>query len=285
MAKALLIFQILILGTLLNNGQQVFAQSTTLLSYDANGNRIRKQLVGSSPHPTVTASPEAVNPNQPSTLVASGCPGTVQWLPVNQTGSQITVNPTATTQYTAQCVVNGCANKGFAKTTVTLIQCTTVQLSAAVSATAVKYGQQVSLYAFGCNTGTVTWSTGEVGTPVNTAVYGQSTIYTATCGSANCPNLGSASVTVAGTIGCSVKWKDIWVTKQSGNWNDPNTWYCGAIPPSNCIPAVYIPNGHVITLTTETPYKTIISGGGYIKLENGGYFKSPPDGTTVICLQ
>jgi hypothetical protein len=239
---------------------QAYAQSTTLLTYDANGNRIRKQLAGSSPHPTVTASPEAVNPNQPSTLVASGCPSTVQWLPVNQTGSQITVTPAATTQYTAQCVVNGCANNGFAKTTVTLIQCETVQLTAASSVPSVKYGQRVSLYAFGCNTGTVTWSTGEVGTPINTAVYGPSTIYTATCGSTYCPTLGTAITIVGGTTGCAVG--DVLVTLKSGNWNDPTVWSCNRIPTLS--DEVYLGNDHVVNVNVVGYAKLLIQGGGQL---------------------
>lgn len=249
--------------------QFIFSQTTTLITYDANGNRIRKQIVGSSPHPTVTANPAAVNPNQPSTLSASGCTGTVQWLPVNQNGSQINVSPAATTQYTAQCVVQGCANNGFAKTTVTVIQCPMVTLSAAVSTTPARYGQGVTLYAFGCNNGTVTWSSGQIGTPANIKIYGPSNTFTATCASPNCPNMGTASVTVAGVTGCLPG--DVLVTLRAGNWNAVGTWVCGRIPTIN--DEVYL--NHEVQVNVNGSAKGIILGGGYLNFPNSSFISLP----------
>lgn len=208
--------------TILVISSEAIAQTTTQLTYDANGNRISKQVRGSSPNPTVTASPEAVAPSQPSTLAASGCTGgSIQWQPVNQTGSQIVVNPTATTQYTAQCVVAGCANNGFARTTVSIIQCETIPITAIPSVNAVKYGQPVTLFAFGCVNGTVKWSSGQVGSPINVNMYGSSAVFTATCSRDYCPNLGSATIIVGGISGCLTG--DVIISKQIGSWHDPNT--------------------------------------------------------------
>jgi hypothetical protein len=261
-AKQMKITIFLIIGVI--SCLELNAQTTTLLAYDANGNRVRKQLVGSSPHPTVTASPEAVNPNQPSTLVASGCPGTVQWQPVNQTGGQIIVNPAATTQYTAQCVVNGCANNGFVKTTVSLIQCNTATITATPSVGAVKYGQPVSLYAFGCTGGTINWSSGQVGTPVSINIYGSSAVFTAICSQGYCPNLGSASIIVGGISGCLTG--DVIISKQIGNWNDPNTWICGRVPTIN--DEVYI--NHQVSVSSFGYAKSLIKGGGFLVYDNNG---------------
>ncbi|WP_147277077.1 hypothetical protein [Runella aurantiaca] len=219
------------------------AQTTTVLTYDANGNRISKQIKGSSPYPTVTASPEAVAPSQPSTLLASGCTGgSIQWQPLNQAGSQIVVNPAATTQYTAQCVVQGCANNGFAKQTVTVINCPTVSLTVTANPTLVKYGQSVNLFASGCNNGTVSWSSGNVGSPTITSIYGAATIFTATCKSLYCPDLGTGTVVVGGQTGCLPG--DVLITKQNGAWSDASTWVCGRMPTSSDI--VYI--SHQVTL-------------------------------------
>jgi hypothetical protein len=155
-------------------------------------------------------------------LAASGCTGgSIQWQPVNQTGSQIVVNPTATTQYTAQCVVAGCANNGFARTTVSIIQCETIPITAIPSVNAVKYGQPVTLFAFGCVNGTVKWSSGQVGSPINVNMYGSSAVFTATCSRDYCPNLGSATIIVGGISGCLTG--DVIISKQIGSWHDPNT--------------------------------------------------------------
>ena len=242
----------------------LYAQTVTQITYDANGNRISKQIKGSSPHPTVTASPEAVALSQPSTLSATGCTGgTIQWQPVNQTGSQIVVNPVATTQYTAQCVKAGCANNGFAKQTVTVINCSTVPLTVTANPTLVKYGQSVNLFASGCNNGTVSWSSGNVGSPTITSIYGAATIFTATCKSQYCPSLGTGTVVVGGQTGCLPG--DVLLTKQNGNWSDADTWACGRIPGSSDI--VYI--NHQVTLygdasgTGTSGYaKFIIKGNG-----------------------
>lgn len=247
-----------------------YAQSTTLITYDANGNRISKQIKGSSPQPTITASPEAVAPSQPSTLVASGCTGgSIQWQPVNQNGSQIVVNPTTTTEYTAQCVVPGCTNNGFARTTVSIIQCPTVTLTTVSSVTSAKYGQSVSLFAFGCNDGTVNWSSGNIGSPTNVSVYGSASVFTATCQTKYCPNLGTASILLGGISGCLTG--DVIISKQIGDWNSPTTWICGRVPTEN--DEVYI--NHQVNITTVCHAKQVVKGDGYLVYDNNGIIILP----------
>lgn len=267
MYNVIMFFLKIVFGGLVIVYQMSYAQSSTLLTYDANGNRISKQVKGSSSHPTVTANPEAVAPSQPSTLVATGCTGgSIQWQPVNQNGNQIVVNPTATTQYTAQCVVPGCANNGFARTTVSIIQCPTIQLSVKTldSSPSVRYGQSVTLFAFGCNDGTVIWSSGNIGTPTNVPVYGSSTVFTATCQSTYCPNLGTASILIGGISGCLSG--DVIISKQVGDWNNPTTWICGRVPTEN--DEVYI--NHQVSVTTVCYAKQIIKGDGYLVYDTNG---------------
>ncbi|WP_337040269.1 hypothetical protein [Emticicia sp. 17c] len=247
-----------------------FSQTTVLLIYDANGNRISKQLKGSSPNPTVTASPEAVAPSQSSTLVATGCTGgSIQWQPGGLTGNQIVVNPTVTTEYTANCIVVGCANNGFARITVSIIQCETIPITVATSANSVKYGQSVTLYAFGCVNGIVKWSSGQIGSPINVQMYGSSAIYMATCSRDYCPDIGSATILVGGISGCLPG--DVMVTKQPGNWHNPNTWICGRIPTIN--DEVYI--NHQVSLTNFGYAKTLVMGNGFLVYDNNGTIVLP----------
>jgi hypothetical protein len=253
---------------------EIYSQTLTTYTYDANGNRITKQVRGSSPNPTVTASPEAVNPNQPSTLVATGCTGgTVQWLPDNIQAAQILVTPATTTQYTANCIVSGCTTNGSSKVTVNVIQCPSNSISAFANANTVRYGSQVILYANGCNIidngvniGKITWSTGSIGSPSYATQFNSTTVYTATCGTQYCPNISSATVLVGGTTGCLAG--DVMITKQDGSWNNVNTWACGRLPTSNDIVLI----NHQVTVYGFAGYaKSIVKGnGGTLYYDNLG---------------
>lgn len=236
-----------------------FAQTTTTLAYDENGNRISKKMQGSSRHPEVTANPQVVTPpSQPATLEAIGCPanGIVRWS-TNQTGPTIQVIPQATSTYSATCVVAGCASNGVGKVTVGVTQCQSDEITVVSNATFVRYGQAVSLSAFGC-TGMVEWSTGQIGNSVIVNVYGPVTQFTATCTKPYCPNAGSASAYVSGTTGCATG--DVLITLKSGNWNDPSVWTCNRVPTLN--DEVYLAEGHIINVNVTGYAKLIIGGGG-----------------------
>lgn len=234
-----------------------FAQSTTTLAYDASGNRISKKMQGSSPQPSVVASPQAVNPGQPVALAASGCTGAVFWS-TGQQGANVTVTPTVTTQYSASCVVAGCA-PGGSNVTVDVIQCLVEEITVSASATIVRYGQPVTLMAFGCS-GTVEWSTGQQGNSAIIDVYGPVTQFTATCTKPYCASAGSAFTYVGGTTGCGTG--DVLVTLKSGNWNDPTVWSCGRIPTLS--DEVYLNDGHAINVNVVGYAKLLIQGGGWL---------------------
>lgn len=255
----------------------VRCQTLTTITYDSNGNRISKLMQGSSPHLTVTASPEAVNPGQPALLTASGCTGgTIQWSPVNQSGNQITVNPTITTQYTAQCVVNGCATNGLGKATVIAIQCPMLNIGITASKTTARYGEQITLYANGCNViengvniGRVNWSFGQNSTPTNIKIYGNSNTFTVTCSTPYCPNLSSANINIIGISGCQQG--DVLLTIRAGNWTDPATWECGRVPTIN--DEVYLK--HEVQVNANGSTKGIILGSGFLSYPNNSFITVP----------
>lgn len=240
---------------------ECYAQSTTTLTYDASGNRISKKMQGSGPQPSVVASPQAVNPGQQVALSASGCPGTVQWS-TGQQGANVTVTPTVTTQYSASCIVAGCT-PGVGKITVEVIQCVLDEITVSASSTIVRYGQSITLIAYGCS-GTVEWSTGQSGNAIITNVYGSATQFTATCKRFYCSNAGSASLWIGGISGCSTG--DVIISKQVGDWNNPATWICGKVPTEN--DEVYI--NHQVSVTTICYAKQIIKGDGYLVYDTNG---------------
>ncbi|GAB3222580.1 hypothetical protein [Spirosoma arcticum] len=319
------------------------AQFITALTYDASGNRISKKMQGSSPHPKVTASPQAVNPSQAATLAASGCTGLVRWS-TGQEGASITVNPTVTTQYSASCVVTGCTS-GVGKVEVTVTQCAVNEVTVGASTTLVQptqpvllnaygcvgvvewstgqtgnqitvnptattmytarcakpycpnsgsasigvtvncvadniatnanspsvpYGQPVTLNAYGC-TGTVLWSTGQIGSSVSVKVYEPATNFVAYCNKPYCPSSGQSVVSVGGSHNCNAG--TALITAQAGPWNAPSTWVCGRIPTLS--DEVYI--RHIVTVDGIIGNaKTLVLGGGYIINQNGGFVNLQP---------
>lgn len=246
-------------------GNLIFAQSTTTITYDVSGNRISKKMQGSSRQPSVTASPQAVNVNQQAILTASGCPGFIRWN-TGQEMNRITVTPAQSTQYIAECLTVGCPNNGSAKVKVDVIQCVADEVTAAANVASVRYGQAVTLSAFGC-TGTVQWSTGQAGNNAIVKIYGPSSTITATCQKPYCPNSGSANVVVAGLVASSCVAGDVLVTIKAGNWNDGTIWQCGRVPTIN--DEVYL--GHVVNLPVNGTARSLILGSGYVIYQNNSY--------------
>ncbi len=60
--------------------------------------------------PTLSATNNPINAGQSTTLVASGCGGTVTWSDNLGTGNSKSVSPGSTKTYTATCEVNGCSS-------------------------------------------------------------------------------------------------------------------------------------------------------------------------------
>lgn len=255
--------------------QLVFCQSIIAVSYDASGNRLAKKLQGSSPNPTVVATPTAVSLSQASTLTASGCPGTVKWSN-GQTGASISVTPTATTQYSVSCVTANCPANGIGQVTVEVFQCQPDVIGVASTLYTTRYGQSVTLTAYGCS-GTVNWSNGQTGFTTTAQVYGSPDTFTAYCSKRNCPSSGVGSVSITGVISCAPG--EVMVTIQTGNWNTPATWQCGRLPALN--EEVLI--RHVVTVdgvdsrAGKINARSLTLSGGYVIQQDGGFVNLQPN--------
>jgi uncharacterized repeat protein (TIGR01451 family)/gliding motility-associated-like protein len=139
-------------------------------------------------------------------LDAVGCNGTVVWVG-GQTGTSITVTPTITTIYTAQCKVGDCLSSKSNEITVVVNALQPPSVSA--SASTICSGASASLTATGC-TGTITWSNGQTGTTI-TVFPTITTEYWAVCSVKTCQS--SPSVKKKITIGTSGNAPTISVTK------------------------------------------------------------------------
>jgi hypothetical protein len=241
-----------------------YCQEISQFNYDFKGNRTSKHIHGSSNIPELSANPENTNPGQTSILTATGCSGIIQWS-TGQMGNSITVSPMSTTQYTAECVESGCSTNGFERVKVNVIACELYTLMATTAVSAVRLGQSVSLFAFGCPGGIIKWSTGQVGSQISTKVYETTAIYKATCTSEFCDDQGSSYVIVGGTLGCLTG--DVLITKQAGSWADPATWAC------NRVPGIHdeVLLNHEVTLYGVNGYaKTIIFKNGTLVYSDTG---------------
>jgi Secretion system C-terminal sorting domain len=142
--------------------------------------------------PTITATPTTICLGESSTLSASGCSGTVTWS-TGQTGSSITVSPTATANYTATCTVNGITSAP-ATSTITVNSATaSVTPSSAIITCS---NPTATLTATGG--GTYAWSNGQTTASITANSAGT---YTVTVTSANgCTATASATVTADNSV-------------------------------------------------------------------------------------
>lgn len=90
-----------------------FSQNRIEISYDASGNRIVKKTFGGLPNFQAGYTNNSVWPGQAAYIWANTCTnGNISWSngQVGGASSSIMVNPTVTTNYVANCIVNGCPN-------------------------------------------------------------------------------------------------------------------------------------------------------------------------------
>ncbi|CAH0996164.1 hypothetical protein EMA8858_02294 [Emticicia aquatica] len=140
--------------------------------------------------PTISANKNSVCIGESVTLTASNCSGQLKWS-TGDTGSSITVIPTASTNYEVVCTANGCTGSGSKVITIApkpvapIVTCGKERICS---------GESLTFTAHGCE-GTVTWSTGASGstmvvTPTTT------TTYTAVCTVNGCSSDASKSATI-----------------------------------------------------------------------------------------
>jgi large repetitive protein len=147
--------------------------------------------------PVVTAPKSNICTGESVTLSASGCEGgTITWS-TGATGSSISVSPTTTTTYSASCKgATGKCDSAPGSITVSVGNNTQpVTITASPSGT-VCAGGSVTLTATGCTGGTITWSTGAVGSSI-VVTPSATTSYTATCKIGVCESVpATTTVTV-----------------------------------------------------------------------------------------
>jgi|GEM_PF-801464 len=125
-------------------------------------------VVNPLPSPIASASPGSICPGQAATLTASG--GAAYLWSDGQSGSTITVNPTATTTYAVTATSNGCVGTATVNVTIN----TPPSPSATADPSTLCVGQSTTLTAIGGDT--YQWSSGQLGpsivvTPAVTTTY------------------------------------------------------------------------------------------------------------------
>lgn len=150
-------------------------------------------VVNPLPTITVSPSPSSVCQGGSSTLNATGA-GTISWSPGGFTGTSITVNPSATTTYTASGTdANGCTGTGTGTVTVH----PTPTVSATASDPGICTDSSTVLTATGTAGNTYAWSPGGMTGTSTTVSPSSTTTYTVTATSTNgCTNTNTVVVTV-----------------------------------------------------------------------------------------
>ncbi|QKZ15867.1 DUF11 domain-containing protein [Spirosoma sp. KUDC1026] len=149
--------------------------------------------------PTVTASVDSICAGGQVVLTATNCNGTLVWN-TGATGASITVKPTATTSYYAQCRVRTCLSEASPSVPVTVLTPSAPIISA--NKTFICSGEAITLSAQGC-TGTVKWSGVNLTGSTITFMPTETKEYYATCQLATCTsdvsNRIRVTVNTAGT--------------------------------------------------------------------------------------
>lgn len=127
-------------------------------------------------------------------IFASSCKGEVLWS-TGQKGQRITVAPKVTTSYWAVCSETKCRSDK-AEITIVVGNPKTVELSCAN--TAICFGGNSTINAFGCENGNIIWSNGMQGTSI-TVKPSQTSTYTAYCQVGSCISESAKGITISVT--------------------------------------------------------------------------------------
>lgn len=127
--------------------------------------------------PTILVSNTLICKGESVSLKASGCEGTVVWSN-GATGSEITVAPETTTNYTVTCKVGSCTSA--ASTPITITVGRPASPTVTTSKTSLCFGESVTLSTSSQCAGYIQWSNGQIGSSI-TIIPAASTIYVAYC--------------------------------------------------------------------------------------------------------
>ncbi len=163
---------------------------------DDDADIIIKQTTCSPITPLIACSNPYICLGESVSIEAIGCNGTIVWSD-GQTGNLITVTPSATTIYTAQCKINdNCISPKSNSVTVVVNVIAAPLISSSSTTNVVCNGGSIKLTA-NC-TGIVTWSTGATGATLTVSPT-TTTSYTAICKKGECVSGKSNVITV--TVG------------------------------------------------------------------------------------
>ncbi|WP_106136925.1 SdrD B-like domain-containing protein [Spirosoma oryzae] len=188
--------QITVSPTTGNNTYTVYCKNGACVSPVSDALTIR---VTTPAVPTLVASTDSTCSGGKVTLTANGCEGTVLWSN-GQTGASITVTPTSTISYTAQCKFRDCLSATSVAKQITVVSPTTPIVKA--DKLLLCSGERLTLTAEGCN-GTVRWTgTDAIGASIN-IMPTETREYYATCQIGTCQSTASnrlrVTVTTTGT--------------------------------------------------------------------------------------
>ena len=180
-------------------------------------------------------------------IEAIGCNGTILWSD-GQTGGIITVTPSATTTYTAQCKINdNCISPKSNSVTVVVNVIAAPLITSSSTTNVICGGGKITLKANNC-TGTITWSNGTTGASIE-VLPTTTTSYTAICKKGECVSGKSNIITI--TVGTPSNPPTIATN---------NTSICkgqtAILTASNCTGTIVWSNGSTGTIITITPSAT-----------------------------
>ncbi|GHB58187.1 Ig-like domain-containing protein [Persicitalea jodogahamensis] len=186
------------------------AGSYTVTVNDANGCTATQNFTITQPEavpaPTLSANPSNTTTNQPITVTAAGCSGTVNWTAGGGTGAangnQYTFSQPGNYSISATCTVGGCTSPASAPLSVTINACPTINVGiSGNNAVTLGYGSNCTTLTANASGGTAayayTWMPGNL-TGASVEVCPQTTTtYTVTATDANgCTGTQQVTVTV-----------------------------------------------------------------------------------------
>lgn len=206
-----------------------------------------KQPVCNPTTPLIACSNPYICLGESVTIEAIGCNGTIVWSDA-QTGNTVSVTPTATTNYTAQCKINdNCISPKSNLVQVVVNVIAAPLLTSNSTTNTVCSAGNITLIANNC-TGFITWSTGATTLSI-TVSPSTTTSYTATCKKGECISGKSNIITI--TVGTPGNAPSIAANKNSICVGQPVT-----LTASNCNGIVMWSNGSTGTSITFSPIAT-----------------------------
>ena len=214
---------------------------------DDNADITIKQPVCSPITPLIACSNPYICLGESVSIEAIGCNGTIVWSD-GQTGNSVTVTPTVTTSYTAQCKINdNCISPKSNSVQVVVNVIAAPLITSSSTTNIVCNGGSITLSANNC-TGFVTWSTGATTASI-TVSPNTNTSYTAICKKGTCVSRNSNIIAV--TVGTPSNPPTI-----TSNKNSICAGQTVTLTASNCSGIVIWSNGSTGTSISITPLVT-----------------------------